>query len=46
MRRNVTLNVDKLQTSAPILKSFNDEKKIRVVGGLYKLRSGRIQFLT
>jgi carbonic anhydrase len=37
------LNVDKLKTAAPILKSFVDDKKIRVVGGVYALRSGRVE---
>src|SRR5215470_5808895 len=39
--RNVRLNVEKLKAAAPILKSFADDKKIRVVGGVYELRSGR-----
>jgi carbonic anhydrase len=43
IRRNVMLNVDKLKTAAPILKSFVDDKKIRVVGGVYALRSGRVE---
>jgi carbonic anhydrase len=44
--RNITLNVEKLKTTAPILKSFVDDKKIRVVGGVYELRSGRVKLLT
>src|SRR5215831_877397 len=46
IRRNVTLNVEKLQAAAPILKSFVDEKKINVVGAIYQLRSGRVELLT
>jgi carbonic anhydrase len=42
IRRNVSLNVDKLKGAAPILKSFADDKKIRVVGGIYELRSGKV----
>lgn len=45
IRRNVELNVEKLKAAAPILKSFADEKKIRVVGGVYELKSGRVQLL-
>ena len=45
-RRNVRINVDKLKAATPILKSFNDDKKIRVVGGIYQLKSGRIELLT
>jgi carbonic anhydrase len=45
-RRNVRINVDKLKAATPILKSFNDDKKIRVVGGIYQLKSGRVDLLT
>jgi carbonic anhydrase len=44
--RNVVLNVEKLKTAAPILKSFADDNKIRVVGGVYELKSGRVQLLS
>jgi carbonic anhydrase len=43
IRRNVLLNVEKLKTAAPILKSFTDEKKINVLGGIYHLKTGRVQ---
>jgi carbonic anhydrase len=46
IRRNVALNVDKLKTTAPILKSFADNKKIRVVGGVYALKTGQVDLLT
>jgi carbonic anhydrase len=46
IRRNVLLNVDKLRNAAPILKSFADDKKIRVVGGVYELKSGKVELLT
>jgi hypothetical protein len=29
-----------------ILKSFVEDKKIQVVGGIYQLRSGRVELLT
>src|SRR3984885_11902805 len=45
IRRNVLLNVDKLKNAAPILKSFADDKKIRVVGGVYELKSGKVELL-
>jgi carbonic anhydrase len=44
--RNVGLNVEKLKTTGPILKSFVDNKKVRVVGGVYELKSGRVQLLS
>jgi carbonic anhydrase len=46
IRRNVMLNVERLKTAAPILKSFVDDKKINVVGGVYGLRSGQVDLLT
>jgi carbonic anhydrase len=46
IRRNVALNVDKLKNAAPILKSFAGDKKIRVVGGIYELRSGRVDMVS
>jgi carbonic anhydrase len=45
IRHNVSLNVDKLKSTAPILKSFADSKKIRVVGGVYQLRSGKVELI-
>ena len=45
IRRNVGLNVDKLKTATPILSAFVNDKKIRVVGGLYELKSGQVELL-
>jgi carbonic anhydrase len=45
-RRNVALNVEKLKTAAPILSAFVGDKKIRVVGGVYELKSGRVELLS
>src|SRR6516165_5422576 len=41
IRRNVAVNVEKLKAAAPMLKAAADDKKIRVVGGIYALKSGR-----
>ena len=46
IRRNVTLNVEKLKTTAPILSAAAGDKKISVVGGVYKLRTGRVELLS
>jgi len=46
IRRNVGLNVDKLKTATPILSAFVNDKKIRVVGGTYALKSGRVELLS
>ena len=45
-RRNVTLNVDKLKNAAPILNASAADNKIRVVGGIYELRTGKVQLLS
>jgi carbonic anhydrase len=45
IRRNVTLTVEKIKTAAPILKFFVDDKKVRVVGGIYALKSGRVELI-
>ncbi len=45
IRRNVILNVEKLKTAAPILSKSVDDKKIRVVGGIYDLANGRVELL-
>jgi carbonic anhydrase len=46
IRRNVALNVEKLKSTAPILSAATGDKKIRVVGGIYKLKTGEVELLT
>ena len=45
IRSNVTLNIDKLRNAAPILKAAAEQKKIRVVGGVYELKTGKVQLV-
>jgi len=45
IRRNVAVNVEKLKAAAPMLKAAAADKKIRVVGGIYALKSGRVDLL-
>ena len=45
IRENVLLNVEKLKTATPILSQFVEEKKLLVVGAIYKLRDGHIEWL-
>jgi len=45
IRENVILNVERLKNASPILSRNVEEKKIRVVGGIYKLDDGRIEWL-
>jgi carbonic anhydrase len=42
---NIQLNVQKIKASAPILDQATIDRKIRVVGGLYRLESGRVDIL-
>ena len=46
IRRNVALNVDKLKAAGPILSAFAGDKKIRVVGGVYALKTGRVELMS
>jgi len=41
IRQNVVLNIDRLKNAAPILNAFTADNKIRVVGGIYELRTGQ-----
>jgi len=45
-RKNVTLNVDQLKNAGPILSAAVSDKRIRVVGGIYALRTGQVQLLS
>ena len=46
IRDNVAMNVDRLKTTAPILQAAVDDKKLRVVGGIYELKTGRVELLS
>jgi carbonic anhydrase len=45
IRENVRRNVERLKMASPILSEYVDQKKIAVVGGVYKLASGKIDWL-
>ena len=45
IRQNVRLNVATLRAAAPILSKMVADGKINVVGGVYKLESGRVELL-
>lgn len=45
IRENVRLTVENLKTSGPILSRYVEENKVRVVGGIYQLKDGRIDWL-
>jgi len=41
----VIRNVEKLKTAGPILDSFVKDKKLRIVGGVYQLGSGKVDLI-
>jgi carbonic anhydrase len=46
IRRNVIDNVGKLSTATPILSAAVEQRKLRVVGGVYGLKDGRVEMMT
>ncbi len=44
-RRNVVKSVAKLEAATPIIAKAVAEKKLRVVGGIYHLKTGRVEVL-
>lgn len=42
IKQNVILNVATLMRAAPILSQLVAEKKIRIVGGVYNLETGKV----
>lgn len=45
IRRNVVDNVAKLKAAAPILSAAVEQNKIRVVGGVYRLKDGTVEMV-
>lgn len=45
IRQNVIDNVAKLKSATPILSAAVEQKKLGVVGGIYRLKSGRVEML-
>jgi carbonic anhydrase len=46
IRRNVIDNVAKLKSATPILNSAVEQGKLKVVGGIYRLRDGRVEMIS
>ena len=46
IRENILLNVEALRNSKPVLADMVKEYRLRVVGGLYELATGRVEVLT
>jgi len=46
IRQNVLLNVETLRTSEPVLADLVKQNRLRVVGGVYDLATGRVEVLS
>jgi carbonic anhydrase len=46
IRQNVIDNVAKLKSATPILSAAVEQNKLKVVGGIYGLRDGRVKMVT
>jgi carbonic anhydrase len=45
IRRNVVDNVAKLKSATPILSAAVDGGKLRIVGGIYRLKDGKVELI-
>ncbi|MCA1437327.1 carbonic anhydrase [Bradyrhizobium sp. BRP20] len=45
-RQNVVDNVNKLRSTGPILNAAVEQNRLKVVGGLYRLDTGRVELLS
>jgi carbonic anhydrase len=45
IRQNVIDNIAKLKGTAPILSAAVDQNKLKVVGGIYRLKSGEVEMV-
>ena len=45
IRQNVVDNIAKLKGTAPILSAAVDQNKLKVVGGIYRLKSGEVEMV-
>jgi carbonic anhydrase len=46
IRENVLLNVQALKTASPILSDYVGSGKVKVVGGIYRLKDGSVEWLS
>lgn len=44
-KENVRLNVEALRTASPILNAAVEEKRVEVVGAIYRLETGKVELL-
>lgn len=43
---NVKLTIDRIRNESPIIKAMEDEGTIKIVGGMYDVDSGKVEFFT
>ncbi|MFZ0502562.1 MAG: carbonic anhydrase [Chthoniobacterales bacterium] len=46
IKQNVVLTVQKLQTAEPILSEAFNQKKLKIVGGVYDLKTGKVELVS
>jgi carbonic anhydrase len=46
IKQNVVDNVAKLSSATPILSAAVEQRKLKVVGGVYRLKNGRVEMIT
>jgi carbonic anhydrase len=46
IKENVVLTIQKLQTAEPILSEAVNQKKVKVVGGVYNLKTGKVELVS
>lgn len=44
-KANVIQNVERLRVKTPVIDAYHDEKKIRIVGGIYHLKTGVVEII-
>ncbi|MGX1024376.1 carbonic anhydrase family protein [Flavobacterium sp. CS20] len=45
VEKNVMLNIERIRKESPILKDLEDSGQIKIVGGVYSLKTGEIKML-
>ncbi|MEM6160125.1 carbonic anhydrase [Erwinia sp. P6884] len=43
-RKNVELTIENIRKNSPVLKDLEDRKKIKIVGSMYHLAGGKVEF--
>lgn len=43
-RKNVELTIENIRKNSPVLKQLEDQKKIKIVGSMYSLTGGKVDF--